>query len=250
MPRKQNPDPLSAQQQQELVSEGLENFELPKSVVMKIAKAAIPEEARLTKETVLSLVKGSTVFINYLAATAHDVASAKQHKSIAASDVLRALELMDFGDLVEPLQAELEAYKDQGKTTVVRKATNGTTGSKGFSISIPPGGGSASGVRVLNPQKIKLTVPGQGNGVSGKGKGKAATAVTAIDVDGDAQMRGADEEVLGGDIEDRDMIDDGGDEDETQDVDEDEDDSDDGEMDPPDSPSVAGASEGAHPSYS
>jgi DNA polymerase epsilon subunit 3 len=32
---------MSAQQQQEMVSEGIENFELPKSVVMKIAKSAV-----------------------------------------------------------------------------------------------------------------------------------------------------------------------------------------------------------------
>jgi hypothetical protein len=93
---------------------------------------------------VLSLVKGSTVFINYLgmsgfcsgrkpsadvsfsfscnvcsilwkcvgcyliSARAHDVAAGKQHKSIAASDVLKALEIMEFGDLVEPLSAELQ----------------------------------------------------------------------------------------------------------------------------------------------
>ena len=41
MPRKENPGPISAQAQQDLVSEGIENFELPKSVVMKIAKSAV-----------------------------------------------------------------------------------------------------------------------------------------------------------------------------------------------------------------
>ncbi|KJA13348.1 hypothetical protein HYPSUDRAFT_209617 [Hypholoma sublateritium FD-334 SS-4] len=52
----------------DLVSEGLENFEPPKSDVVKIAKSAIPDNVML-QETVLSLVKGSTVFINYLPAT-------------------------------------------------------------------------------------------------------------------------------------------------------------------------------------
>ena len=41
MPRKENPGPISAQAQQDLVSEGIENYELPKSVVMKIAKSAV-----------------------------------------------------------------------------------------------------------------------------------------------------------------------------------------------------------------
>src|SRR5882757_5142963 len=98
----------------------------------------MPENSKLQKETVLSLVKGSTVFINYLGmrryvlamlylsahhcgsgdvcdsndflrrlliclVRAHDVALSKQHKSISASDVLKALEMIEFGDLVEML---------------------------------------------------------------------------------------------------------------------------------------------------
>jgi DNA polymerase epsilon subunit 3 len=59
---------ISAQAQQDLVTEGIDKFELPKSVVTKIAKSAIPENAKLQQATVLSLVKGSTVFINYLGA--------------------------------------------------------------------------------------------------------------------------------------------------------------------------------------
>ncbi|KAG6860398.1 hypothetical protein C0995_011645 [Termitomyces sp. Mi166 len=117
MPRKDAPSgPISAQAQQDLVSDGIENFELPKSLVTKIAKSALPDNAKLQKETVLSLVKGSTVFINYLAATAHDVAVSKQHKSISASDVLKALEMIEFGDLVERLQTELVVYRANAKT--------------------------------------------------------------------------------------------------------------------------------------
>ena len=40
--------------------------------------------------------------------SAHDVAHSKQHKSISASDVFKALEMIEFGDLVAPLQAELQ----------------------------------------------------------------------------------------------------------------------------------------------
>ncbi|KAF9222153.1 histone-fold-containing protein [Gyrodon lividus] len=123
MPRKDaGGGPISAQAQQDLVSEGIENFELPKSLVTKIAKSAIPENAKLQKETVLSLVKGSTVFINYLAATAHDVALSKQHKSISASDVFKALEMIEFGDLVDVLQGELQIYRDNAKGDKGRKS--------------------------------------------------------------------------------------------------------------------------------
>lgn len=135
MPRKESSNvPASAQAQQEAVSEGIENFELPRALVTKIAKSAIPENTKLQKDTVLSLVKGSTVFINYLAATAHDVAHSKQHKSISASDVLKALEMIEFADLVPPLQAELQLYRDNLKG----KKGNAGTASASATISIPP----------------------------------------------------------------------------------------------------------------
>lgn len=132
MPRKDaGGGPISAQAQQDLVSEGIENFELPKSLVTKIAKSAMPDNAKLQKETVLSLVKGSTVFINYLVATAHDVALSKQHKSISASDVLKALEMIEFGDLVENLQNELQIYRDNTKGDKSRKSATAGSSHKG-----------------------------------------------------------------------------------------------------------------------
>ncbi|PPQ90347.1 hypothetical protein CVT25_007749 [Psilocybe cyanescens] len=149
MPRKETySGPLSAQAQQDLVSEGLENYELPKSVVMKIAKSSLPDNVKLQKETVLSLVKGSTVFINYLGESmycifAHDVAQNKQHKSISASDVLKALEMIEFSDMVTKLQSELNIYREVSKNDKGKKgAPNGASSSArkapASSASAPP----------------------------------------------------------------------------------------------------------------
>ncbi|TEB22857.1 histone-fold-containing protein [Coprinellus micaceus] len=166
MPRKENPGPISAQAQQDLVSEGIENFELPKSVVMKIAKSALPDEARLTKETVLALVKGSTVFINYIGACAHDIAISKQHKTISAADVLKALDLIDFGDVIAALEAEVKVFKQTGGASSRKSAKESSSGAvaaagmsastagRGFSISIPPSGGASAG-----PGSIRLPAP-------------------------------------------------------------------------------------------
>ncbi|KAF8180832.1 histone-fold-containing protein [Pholiota molesta] len=152
MPRKETySGPLSALAQQNLVSEGIENFELPKSVVMKIAKSAIPDNVKLQKETVLSLVKGSTVFINYLAATAHDVAQSKQHKSISASDVLKALETIEFGDMVNKLQAELLLYRDLSKNDKGKKGNNSTNGAAGASARKAPAAGSSASASASAP---------------------------------------------------------------------------------------------------
>ncbi|TFY62978.1 hypothetical protein EVG20_g6509 [Dentipellis fragilis] len=151
MPRKDTANtPSTAQAQQDAVSEGIENFELPRSLVTRIARSALPENTKMQKDTVLSLVKGSTVFINYLAATAHDVAHSKQHKSISASDVLKALEIIEFGDLVGTMQTELLAYRDNAKN---RKN----------SVSVPSG-------LSASVSAAQTSVPGT---VAGKGKAPA-----------------------------------------------------------------------------
>lgn len=50
MPRKDaGGGPISAQAQQDLVSEGIENFELPKSLVTKIAKSAVRRTSCVVK---------------------------------------------------------------------------------------------------------------------------------------------------------------------------------------------------------
>lgn len=40
--------------------------------------------------------------------SAHDIAISKQHKSVSASDVLKALEAIQFGDMVGELEDELK----------------------------------------------------------------------------------------------------------------------------------------------
>lgn len=115
----------------------IEAYELPRALVTRIAKSELPDNVKFSKETVSALVKGSTVFINYLAGTAHDVAASKQHKSVSASDVLKALELLSFGDMVPELQIELQAYRDSQKG---KKATANRSKAKeksGPTISIP-----------------------------------------------------------------------------------------------------------------
>ncbi|KAJ3889742.1 histone-fold-containing protein [Lentinula edodes] len=160
MPRKENPGPLSAQQQQDLVSEGIDNFELPKSLVTKIAKSAVPDNTKLQKEAILSLVKGSTVFINYLG-VAHEVAQSKQHKSISASDVLKALEMIELGDLVEPLSAELQVYRDQVKPD---KSGRGSTASASVNGVIPAS--ASTNTKTKGKEKVSTTASAVGAGAA------------------------------------------------------------------------------------
>ncbi|GAA5848121.1 hypothetical protein JCM9279_007463 [Rhodotorula babjevae] len=93
---------------------GIEAFELQKSVVARLVKSSLPPDVKLQKEVPLAMVKGSTVFIAYLAALAHDTATEKNHKTIAASHVLEASKQLawdDGGALQKMLKKELAAFR-------------------------------------------------------------------------------------------------------------------------------------------
>jgi len=75
---------VTAESQQTAASDGIYNYELPRSLVAKIARASVrdsdplcilgdehaqvPDNCKFQKETILALLKGSTVFINCLGA--------------------------------------------------------------------------------------------------------------------------------------------------------------------------------------
>ncbi|CAE6471071.1 unnamed protein product [Rhizoctonia solani] len=106
-------DDAESQQEVVMASEGLDNYELPKTLVTRIVKSAIPENAKVQKEAMHAFLKGSTVFINYLAATAHELSRARGHKSVGAADVIKAIDTIEFNTdgLVKFLEADLEAYR-------------------------------------------------------------------------------------------------------------------------------------------
>ncbi len=82
----------TAQAQQDAISDGIDSFELPRSLIMKLARASqvsidfdasnasiyivcfgqrsdicqVPENTKFSKDVILSILKASTVFVNYL----------------------------------------------------------------------------------------------------------------------------------------------------------------------------------------
>ncbi|KAI0072352.1 histone-fold-containing protein [Panus rudis PR-1116 ss-1] len=160
MPRKDaNQNHSSAEAQQDANSEGIDAFDLPRSLVTRIARSALPDNVKLQKETILALTKGSTVFVNYIGASAHDIAASKQHKSIAASDILKALEVAQFGDMLPLLQTELQAYRD-----------NQSRGKKG---------GTSSSVSKGKPKDTNASASISASKVSASTKGKERAPTSA-----------------------------------------------------------------------
>ncbi|PWN51148.1 histone-fold-containing protein [Violaceomyces palustris] len=104
---------------------GIDQFELPKASVAKIAKLEIPDNVQMRKEVISALVKSSTVFINYLASTSHDLAVGKGLKTITAANVLDSMRELDLpAEMRQELKVELEAFREIQKSRRKKSMTN------------------------------------------------------------------------------------------------------------------------------
>ncbi|KAI0696982.1 histone-fold-containing protein [Cerioporus squamosus] len=216
----------TAQAQQEAVSEGIDNFELPRSLIMKLARASqVPENTKFSKEVILAILKASTVFINYLAATAHEVATSKQHKSISATDVLKALELVELADIAKNIQEELPLYRDLQKSDK-RKGGKGKAKDASESASAGPKTKGKGKAAASAPPDAAEQGPSPTIHIPAvrSAAGPSAAPEQPEDVDEDQEMADADQD-HGEDPEQ--------DEAEDEEIDEDEDDEDEDETEPP-----------------
>ncbi|RDX44629.1 histone-fold-containing protein [Lentinus brumalis] len=218
----------TAQAQQEAVSDGIDNFELPRSLIMKLARASqVPENTKFSKEVILAILKASTVFINYLAATAHEVATSKQHKSISATDVLKALELVELADIAQNIQGELPLYRDLQKSDK-RKGGKGKAKDASESASAGPkkGKGKAAASATSDP-----AAPGPAPTIHIPAVRPAvgpSAAEQSEDIDEDQEMADADQDQ--GEEQEQEQEQD---EAEDEEIDEDEEDDDEDEAEPP-----------------
>lgn len=112
---------------------GIQDLELPKTLLTRIAKSVLPDGAMLQKESKDILSKSTTLFVSYLTATALDMAEQAKHKNIATDDVFSALTTLELDVLIpklrEHLAAHQQAKRDKKAATATSKAgTDGVDG--------------------------------------------------------------------------------------------------------------------------
>lgn len=125
--RKANDDVYSTKQQDKAASgpDGIDQYELAKTQVTKVAKSAISDDhgVQLRKEVVLGLIKASTVFISYLSASALEKTQDAGNKTMSAQHVLAAFKEMDFP---EQYYAQLKKdYNEKVKAEMAKARANG-----------------------------------------------------------------------------------------------------------------------------
>eukprot|EP00126_Sphaerothecum_destruens_P003671 Sdes_comp17449_c0_seq1m6671 len=87
--------------------------DLPKAIVLRIIKESLPDGISVAKDVKTAVLKASSVFVSYLAATANDCALRANHKTLTGEDVLQALEDLELSSFREPLMESLQEFRSQ-----------------------------------------------------------------------------------------------------------------------------------------
>ncbi|KAI0599447.1 hypothetical protein F4775DRAFT_551481 [Biscogniauxia sp. FL1348] len=97
-------------------SVAIEDLNLPKSIITRLAKGVLPPNTQIQANAILAMSKSATVFINHLASAANEHTQNSNKKTIMPADVFEALEDTEFSFLRERLEAEFKKFNDTRTT--------------------------------------------------------------------------------------------------------------------------------------
>ncbi|KAL4905889.1 histone-fold-containing protein [Aspergillus multicolor] len=120
--------PLQATEQQlKARAEGvsIEDYLLPRSITLRLAKSVLPPNTSVQKDAVLAIQKAATVFVSYLSSHANE---ATLKRTVSPADVLAALSELEFEGFGPRLEKELDKYNDlKAAKRKPRKSGDGDT---------------------------------------------------------------------------------------------------------------------------
>ncbi|RAH76069.1 histone-fold-containing protein [Aspergillus japonicus CBS 114.51] len=88
---------------------GIEDYLLPRSLTIRLAKSVLPPNTSIQKDAVLALQKAATVFVSYLSSHANE---ATLKRTVAPADVFHALTELEFDSFRGRLEKELDAFTE------------------------------------------------------------------------------------------------------------------------------------------
>uniref|UniRef100_A0A804KEH6 Transcription factor CBF/NF-Y/archaeal histone domain-containing protein n=1 Tax=Musa acuminata subsp. malaccensis TaxID=214687 RepID=A0A804KEH6_MUSAM len=95
----------------DIVGKSKEDVSLPKSTMFKIIKEMLPPDVRVARDTQDLLVECCVEFINLVSSESNEVCNREDKKTIAPEHVLKALEVLGFGEYIEEVYAAYEHHK-------------------------------------------------------------------------------------------------------------------------------------------
>ncbi|KAL5763747.1 hypothetical protein ACOSP7_016104 [Xanthoceras sorbifolium] len=106
-----------------------ETEELPKTIVRRVVKDKLHDcspdtDISVHKDALLAFSESARIFIHYVSATANDICKESKRQTINGEDVLKAIEEIDFPELLGPLRASLDEFrqKNAGKRAGASKS--------------------------------------------------------------------------------------------------------------------------------
>ncbi|CAM6121661.1 unnamed protein product [Calypogeia fissa] len=111
--------------------------DLPRANVKRIVKAKMLDIAAarfrdertsrdlpIHRDALTAFSDSAKIFIHYISATANDICRESKRQTLSADDVLRAVEEIEFVELIKPLRAALDGYRKVNASKKAEKKSN------------------------------------------------------------------------------------------------------------------------------
>ncbi|KAH7442368.1 hypothetical protein KP509_03G085200 [Ceratopteris richardii] len=95
----------------DIVCRSKEDVSLPKATMTKIIKEMLPRHVRVARDAQDLLVECCVEFINLISSESNEICSKEEKRTIAPEHVMKALEVLGFGDYLEEVHMALEEHR-------------------------------------------------------------------------------------------------------------------------------------------
>ncbi|KAF5730240.1 protein Dr1 isoform X2 [Tripterygium wilfordii] len=95
----------------DIVGKSKEDASLPKATMTKIIKEMLPPDVRVARDAQDLLIECCVEFINLVSSESNEVCGREDRRTIAPEHVLKALEVLGFGEYIEEVYAAYEQHK-------------------------------------------------------------------------------------------------------------------------------------------
>ncbi|KAM7471177.1 hypothetical protein LguiA_009360 [Lonicera macranthoides] len=102
----------------DIVGRTKEDASLPKATMTKIIKEMLPPDVRVARDAQDLLIECCVEFINLISSESNEVCSREEKRTIAPEHVLKALEVLGFGEYIEEVYSAYEQHKLETVDTV------------------------------------------------------------------------------------------------------------------------------------
>lgn len=95
----------------DIVGKSKEDASLPKATMTKIIKEMLPPDVRVARDAQDLLIECCVEFINLISSESNEVCNREEKRTIAPEHVIKALEVLGFGEYIEDVYAAYEQHK-------------------------------------------------------------------------------------------------------------------------------------------